>query len=154
MDIFNISLSTAVIPPTCFKTTTIIPVPKKSTVSCLNNYRPIALTPIIMKCFERLVMRHIKRQLPPFSGPTAVCVSRVRGDHTPLNINGLCCGNRPEHKVPRPSHIMENLTWSLNTSSIAKKASSPASTSCETEESSSSSSSPSACSTEGLRRAS
>ncbi|MCJ8741284.1 hypothetical protein PDJAM_G00068850 [Pangasius djambal] len=51
-DIFNISLSQAVI-PTCLKSTTIIPVPKKSTVSCLNDYRPIALTPIMMKCFER-----------------------------------------------------------------------------------------------------
>ncbi|KAI4872612.1 hypothetical protein NFI96_024597, partial [Prochilodus magdalenae] len=67
-DIFNISLSTAVV-PTCFKTTTIFPVPKKSTVSCLNDYRPVALTPIIMKCFERLVMRHIKGQLPPSLGP-------------------------------------------------------------------------------------
>ncbi|KAI4885931.1 hypothetical protein NFI96_031190 [Prochilodus magdalenae] len=67
-DIFNISLSTAVV-PTCIKTTTIIPVPKKSTVSCLNDYRPVALTPIIMKCFERLVMRHINGQLPPSLDP-------------------------------------------------------------------------------------
>ncbi len=62
-DIFNISLSQAVI-PTCLKSTTIIPVPKKSPVSCLNDYRPIALTPIIMKCFERLVMHNIKTSLP------------------------------------------------------------------------------------------
>ncbi|KAI4900497.1 hypothetical protein NFI96_007889, partial [Prochilodus magdalenae] len=67
-DIFNISLSTAVV-PTCFKTTTIIPVPKKSTVSCLNDYRPVALTPIIMKCFKRVVMRHIKGKLPPSLDP-------------------------------------------------------------------------------------
>ncbi|KAK1783969.1 hypothetical protein P4O66_004634, partial [Electrophorus voltai] len=67
-DIFNISLSCAVV-PTCFKTTTIVPVPKKPTVSCLNDYRPIALTSIIMKCFERLVMRHIKTQLPPSLDP-------------------------------------------------------------------------------------
>ncbi|KAI4905736.1 hypothetical protein NFI96_012693 [Prochilodus magdalenae] len=61
--------------PTCFKTTTIIiPVPK-STVSCLNDYRPVALTSIIMKRLKRLVMRHIKGQLPPFAGSTAVCVS-------------------------------------------------------------------------------
>ncbi len=46
-----------------YRSTTIIPVPKKSTVSCLNDYRLIALTPIIMKCFERLVM-HIKTSLP------------------------------------------------------------------------------------------
>ncbi|KAI4888729.1 hypothetical protein NFI96_004606 [Prochilodus magdalenae] len=67
-DIFNISLSSATV-PTCLKATTIIPVPKKSSVSCLNDYRPIALTPIIMKCFERLVLRHIKTLLPPSLDP-------------------------------------------------------------------------------------
>ncbi|KAK3562698.1 hypothetical protein QTP86_005317 [Hemibagrus guttatus] len=67
-DIFNISLSSTVV-PTCLKTTTIIPVSKKSPVSCLNDYRPVALTPIIMKCFERLVMRQIKDLLPPSLDP-------------------------------------------------------------------------------------
>ncbi|KAI3371074.1 hypothetical protein L3Q82_023709 [Scortum barcoo] len=38
----------------------IIPIPKTSTVTGLNDYRPVALTPIVMKCFERLVMAHIK----------------------------------------------------------------------------------------------
>ncbi len=59
-DIFNISLFQAKV-PSCFKSTTIIPVPKTSTVSCFNDYRPIALTPILMKCFERLVMDQIKK---------------------------------------------------------------------------------------------
>ncbi|KAI3358986.1 hypothetical protein L3Q82_015366 [Scortum barcoo] len=38
------------------------PSPKRpqSTVTGLNDYRPVALTPIVMKCFERLVMAHIK----------------------------------------------------------------------------------------------
>ncbi|KAK3506172.1 hypothetical protein QTP70_014844 [Hemibagrus guttatus] len=40
-DIFNISLSSTVV-PTCLKTTTIVPVPKKSRVSCLNDYHPVA----------------------------------------------------------------------------------------------------------------
>ncbi|KAK3508046.1 hypothetical protein QTP70_011307 [Hemibagrus guttatus] len=53
----------------CLKTFTIIPVPKKSPVSCLNDYRSVALTPIIMKCFERLVMRQIKDLLPPSLDP-------------------------------------------------------------------------------------
>ncbi len=65
-DIFNTSLSQAVV-PTCLKSTTIIPVPKKSPVSCLNDYRPIALTPIMMKCFERLVMHKIKPASPTHS---------------------------------------------------------------------------------------
>ncbi|KAI5098695.1 hypothetical protein C0J45_10834 [Silurus meridionalis] len=67
-DIFNISLSSTTV-PTCLKTTTIIPVPKKSTVSCLDDYRPVALTPIVIREFERLVMRHIKTQLPPTLDP-------------------------------------------------------------------------------------
>ncbi|KAI4904699.1 hypothetical protein NFI96_008596, partial [Prochilodus magdalenae] len=50
--------------PMSLKSTTIIPVPKKSSVSRLKDYRPVALTPIIMKCFERLFIRHIKTLLP------------------------------------------------------------------------------------------
>ncbi|KAK3511889.1 hypothetical protein QTP70_027488, partial [Hemibagrus guttatus] len=67
-DIFNISLSSGVV-PTCLKTMTIVPVPKKFTVSCLSDYRPFALTPIVLKCYERLVMRHIKTQLPASLDP-------------------------------------------------------------------------------------
>ncbi len=72
-DIFNTLLSQAVI-PTCLKSTTIIPVPKKSPVSCLNDYRPIALTPIIMKCFKRLVMHNIKTSLPQHTWSAPVCI--------------------------------------------------------------------------------
>ena len=55
--------------PSGFKAATIIPVPKKSFPSCFNDYRPVALTPIIMKCFERLVLSHIKSTLPPSLDP-------------------------------------------------------------------------------------
>ncbi|XP_076878109.1 uncharacterized protein LOC143527070 [Brachyhypopomus gauderio] len=81
MDIFNISLISSTV-PTCLKTTTIVPMPKKSTVSCLNDYRPVALTPIIMKCFESLVMRNIKTQLPPSLDPLqfACCPNRSTDD--------------------------------------------------------------------------
>ncbi|KAI3362499.1 hypothetical protein L3Q82_012792 [Scortum barcoo] len=62
--IFNTSLSQAKV-PTCFKAATIIPVPKKTHITSLNDYRPVALTPIMMKCFERLVKDHIISKLPP-----------------------------------------------------------------------------------------
>ncbi|KAK3518362.1 hypothetical protein QTP86_018292, partial [Hemibagrus guttatus] len=80
-DIFNISLSSTVV-PTCLKTMAIVPVPKKSTVSCLNDYRPVALTLIVMKCFKRLVMRHIKTDLPPSLDPLhfAYCLNRSTDD--------------------------------------------------------------------------
>ena len=61
-DIFNTSLAQATV-PTCIKTSNIIPVPKVQTVTCLNDYRPVALTPIIMKTFERVVMSHIKNTI-------------------------------------------------------------------------------------------
>ena len=58
IDIFNLSLTECVI-LTCFKQTTIVPVSKKVKVTCLNDNRPLALTSVAMKCFERLVMAHI-----------------------------------------------------------------------------------------------
>ncbi|KAI4872486.1 hypothetical protein NFI96_017480 [Prochilodus magdalenae] len=61
--IFNLSLSKSIIPP-CLKSATIIPLPKKNTTSNLSDYRPVALTLVIMKCFERLVLHHIKAILP------------------------------------------------------------------------------------------
>ena len=41
--------------PQLWKTSEIIPVPKKNTPTCHNDYRPVALTPIMMKCFEKIV---------------------------------------------------------------------------------------------------
>ncbi len=45
--------------PTSFKKSVIIPVPKNSKPSCLNDYRPVALTSTVMKVFERLLKKHI-----------------------------------------------------------------------------------------------
>uniref|UniRef100_A0A673ZE27 Reverse transcriptase domain-containing protein n=1 Tax=Salmo trutta TaxID=8032 RepID=A0A673ZE27_SALTR len=67
-DIFNMSLIESVI-PTCFKQTTIVPVPKNTKATCLNDYRHVALTSIVMKCFERLVMAHINTIIPETLDP-------------------------------------------------------------------------------------
>ena len=43
--------------------------PKNTKVTCLNDYRSVALTSVAMKCFERLVMAHINtitETLDPF----------------------------------------------------------------------------------------
>ena len=63
-DIFNVSLSQYKIPH-CFKKSTIIPVPKKSTASFLNDYRPVALTSVVMKTLERLVLQFLKSIIDP-----------------------------------------------------------------------------------------
>ena len=55
----SITFSTESVIVTCFKQTTIVPVPKEAKVTFLNDYRPIALTSVVIKYFERLVMVHI-----------------------------------------------------------------------------------------------
>ena len=62
-DIFNLSLSQSAV-LTCFKMSTIVPVPTKAKATELNDYCPVVLTSIIMKCFERLVKDHITSNLP------------------------------------------------------------------------------------------
>ena len=67
-DIFNLSISQAVV-PSGFKSSIIVPIPKKSKVACLNDWRPVALTPIVSKCFERLVRDYICSTLPATLDP-------------------------------------------------------------------------------------
>lgn len=41
--------------PTYFRRSMIIPVPKNKKLSCLNDYCPVALMPMLMKSFKRLL---------------------------------------------------------------------------------------------------
>lgn len=66
--LFNLSLILATV-PTCLKASTIIPIPKKTAIDSLNDYRPIALTSVIMKCLERSVSQHTRDCLPPSFDP-------------------------------------------------------------------------------------
>ncbi len=66
--IFNESLATSVV-PTSFKKSVIIPVPKNSKPSYLNDYRPVALTSTVMKVFERLLKKHICSSIPATLDP-------------------------------------------------------------------------------------
>ncbi len=66
--IFNESLASSVV-PTSFKKSVIIPVPKNSKPSCLNDYRPVALTSTVMKVFERLLKKHICSSIPATLDP-------------------------------------------------------------------------------------
>ncbi|KAI2645121.1 hypothetical protein H4Q32_027825 [Labeo rohita] len=67
-DIFNLSLSQAIV-PRIFKSSTIIPVPKRSDSSALNDFRPVALTPVVMMCLEKLVLTHINHMVPDTIDP-------------------------------------------------------------------------------------
>ena len=70
-DIFNWSLRECRV-PTCFKSAVIIPVPKKPSITGLNDYRPVALTSVIMKIFEKIMWSSV--QSCP-SRPLSVCIS-------------------------------------------------------------------------------
>ncbi len=67
-NIFNLSLSQSTV-PACLKMSTIMPVTKQAAVTSFSDYRPVALTPVITKCLERLVLQHIKAALPPTLDP-------------------------------------------------------------------------------------
>ncbi len=67
-DIFNLSLSLSVV-PSCFKKSIIVPILKKNKITCLNDWRPVALTPIFSKCFEKLVRDYICSVLPASLDP-------------------------------------------------------------------------------------
>ncbi len=55
--------------PSCFKLTTIIPIPKKPKITGLNDYRSVALTSVVMKSFEKLVLAHLKGITGPSLDP-------------------------------------------------------------------------------------
>lgn len=66
--LFNLSLRLMVV-PNLWKTSCIVPVPKKGRPSELNDYRPVALTSHVMKTFERLVLQHLRTLLTAFLDP-------------------------------------------------------------------------------------
>ena len=43
--------------------------PKNASPACLNDYRPVALTSLVMKCFERLIKHYICASLPRTMDP-------------------------------------------------------------------------------------
>ena len=90
--IFNLSLAESVV-PACFKWSTIVPVPK--TAASLNDYRPVALTSVVMKCFERLIKDYICAVLPPSMDPLQLpAVSQVI--HSSLSHLDSCKGGYME----------------------------------------------------------
>lgn len=94
-DLFNMSLERRIVPMS-FKVSTIVPVPKKSPVTCLNDFRPTAITSVQMKCLERLVLNYIKGQIPTSLDPWQFAYRKNRSvdDAISLALNyGLIPGD-------------------------------------------------------------
>jgi hypothetical protein len=81
--------------PKCFKQTTIIPVPKNTKATCLNDSRSIA-----MKCFEMLVNDHINTIIPETLDPLqfAYRPNRSTDDAISIAISTLRCPFPPGQK--------------------------------------------------------
>ena len=56
--IFNMSVRSGKIPD-LWKTARIVPAPKKPSCKELHDYRPIALTSVVIKCLERFILRRL-----------------------------------------------------------------------------------------------
>lgn len=114
IDIFNLSLSQAVVLK-CFKTTSIMLVSKHSTAASL-----VALTPIIMKCFEGLASQTLPTTLDPiqFNSPTwtmlfinlssafnSIILSNLITELSDLDINTSLCTWILDSLTNRPQSV-------------------------------------------------
>jgi hypothetical protein len=77
-NLFNQSLEFETVPD-AWKSSIIVPVPKKPRPSELNDYRPVALTSVIMKCMERVVLRHLTAATAPLTDPMQFAYKSARG---------------------------------------------------------------------------
>ena len=71
-DIFQSSLDQQHV-SVLWKNSIIIPIPEASNPSVLNDYRPVALTSLVMNCLEKIVKSHILSH--PEARPISVCLA-------------------------------------------------------------------------------
>jgi predicted amidophosphoribosyltransferase len=64
--------------PKLWRSSTIVPVPKKQDASQLNDFRPVALTSVPMKCAERLVLKHLRAETATHQDPLQFAYSQGR----------------------------------------------------------------------------
>jgi hypothetical protein len=88
--IFNKSLLLGKV-PVQWKLSKIVPVPKKAACKEFNDFRPIALTPVVMKCLEKLVLKRLLQQTEDQLDPLQFAYRARRGtdDATILIIHSI-----------------------------------------------------------------
>ena len=77
-EMLNASLRECVV-PAVWKISSIIPVPQKQNISCMNDLRPIALTSCVMKVFERCVLFHLNKKVLDYIDPYQFAYKSKRG---------------------------------------------------------------------------
>ncbi len=64
--------------PSCFKKSTIVPIPKKNKITCLNNWRPRCSDPHLQQVFWETRQRLHLLCAACFTGPTTICLLPIR----------------------------------------------------------------------------
>ena len=78
VEIFSTSINNHDI-PSAWKSSIIIPVPKIANPLELNDYRPVALTPILCKCLEKIVKMYLLQDLEAKLDPLQFAYQREKG---------------------------------------------------------------------------
>ncbi len=83
--IFNRSLELCEV-PSYFKRSTIIPISKKPKITGLNDYRHVALTSVVMKSLEKLVLAYLKDITGPLLDPLQFIYRTNRSVNDAVNL--------------------------------------------------------------------
>ena len=76
--LFQLSIDKCIIPKV-WKTSKIVPVPKKTNPVEMNDFRPVALTSIAMKCFERIMLNFLMCEVSHLLDPYQFAYRARRG---------------------------------------------------------------------------
>ena len=76
--LFNWSLNDSTV-PSVWKHSVICPVPKNNKPSTLNDYRPVALTSVVKKRFDKVVLSRLVPRIQPHADPLQFAYKKDRG---------------------------------------------------------------------------
>ena len=76
--LFNWSSNDSIV-PSVWTRSLICPVPKNNKPSTINDYRPVALTLVAMRCFENVVLSRLVPRIQPHADPLQFAIKRDMG---------------------------------------------------------------------------
>ncbi len=92
-----------------------MPIPKKNKITCLNDWRPIALTPIFSKCFEKLIRDYICSVLPASLDPLQFAYRSNRSTDDAIAFTLHTALSHPENKNTYVRMLFVDYSSAFNT---------------------------------------